>query len=213
MNQLSLFSEIPERLLWLKDELAFSLSYDQNKILADIMRLYNEGMPFDVDATYSKGVFWKKLPEPMLKFDIDPQAKGVAKANATHLPLQDGSISSVIFDPPFKMSNSKVKGIIEERFTAYASPEALWEFYWAALEEFYRILLPGGIAVVKCQDVVSSGKNYWSHFEIEQAARKIGFEQLDLFVLGRKSVLMSPNMQRQKHARKNHSFFLVFKRK
>lgn len=212
MNQLSMFDMIPDRLAWLKDEIVFSLSFDQDKILRDIMRLYLNGQAFDVDCTYSKGVFWKRLPQPILKFDVEPQSEDVMRASADNLPLESGSIGSLIFDPPFKASNSRVKGIIEDRFTAFASVEALWEFYGNAIEEFARVLHDKGILVVKCQDTVSSGKNHWSHFEIEESARDNGFEMIDLFVLGSRNVLMSPNMRNQKHARKNHSFFLVFQR-
>lgn len=54
-----------------------SLSYDEVRILRGIMDLYNGGQPFDLDPTYSKGNFWKKLPAPRLKFDLDPQVDGV----------------------------------------------------------------------------------------------------------------------------------------
>lgn len=212
MNQLSMFSNVPEKVVWNRDEIIFSLSFDQARILRDIMRLYNRGEPFDVDCTYSKGVFWKKLPQPKHKFDIAPQHDDVIKASADNLPLENDSVQSIIFDPPFKASNSKVKGIIEQRFTAFANFDALWHFYRESMREFWRVLNWNGIAVVKCQDGVSSGKNHWSHYEVEKMAREIGFTQLDLFVLGSRNVLMSPNMIRQRHARKNHSFLLVFQK-
>lgn len=212
MNQLSLLDDIPEKLAWLKDEIAFSLSFNQDKILRDIIRLYNDGQAFDVDCTYSKGVMWRNVVEPTFKFDLDPQVAGVVKASADNLPLEAESVGSIFFDPPFKASKSKVKGIIEERFTAFSSIEQLWQFYHRSLAEFWRVLEPGGIVAVKCQDTVSGSKNYFSHFEIESSARALGFIQLDLFVLGSKSIIMSPNMHNQQHARKNHSFILVFQR-
>lgn len=210
MNQLSMFSDVPEKIPWLKDEIAFTLSFDQTKILKDIIRLYNNGQAFDVDCTYSKGVFWRKLPKPKQKFDLEPRSYDVVKASADALPIETNSVGSIMFDPPFKASNSNVKGIIEERFTAFASVEALWGFYQQALWEFSRVLYRDGILVVKCQDTVSSGKNHWSHIEMINMATKCRFDLVDLFILGSKSVLMSPNMRNQIHARKNHSFFLVF---
>lgn len=208
-KQPSLFENIPERIHWLKDEIVFSLSFDQDKILRDIIRLYNSGMPFDVDPTYSKGVFWKKLPQPKMKFDIDPQYPDVVKASANNLPLDDASVQSIIFDPPFFPSRSKIPGKIKARFTAFNSVTEMWTMYRDSLKEFWRILKPGGIVTFKCQDTVSSGKNYFSHFEVEKYAHEIGYDQLDLFVLGSKRVLISSKWLRQQHARKNHSYIIV----
>lgn len=212
MNQLPLLSDVPEKSFWLTDEFAYTLSFDQTKILKDIMRLYNDGQAFDVDVTYSKGVFWKNLPQPRQKFDLYPLADDVIKASADDLPLEDASVQSLIFDPPFKASNSKVKGIVEERFTAFASPALLWEFYNKAMVEFRRVLADKGILVVKCQDTVSSGTNHWSHSEVERIAEYLHFKMIDLFILGNKHVLISPNMRNQQHARKNHCFMYVFER-
>lgn len=211
-SQMPMFDDVPAKIVWNREEIVFSLSFDQTKILRDIMRLYNNGEPFDVDCTYSKGVFWRKLPQPKHKFDLYPQSDDVIEASADNLPLTAESVQSIIFDPPFKTSNSNVKGIIEERFTAFTSPQALWAFYRDSIVEFRRVLKPGGIFVIKCQDVVSSGKNQWSHYEVERIAREESFEELDMFVLGNKSPIMSPNMVNQKHARKSHSFLLIFQK-
>lgn len=212
-NQPSLFENIPQRIVWLKDDIVFSLSFDQDKILRDIMRLYMGGEPFDVDPTYSKGVFWKKLPQPRMKFDIDPQFPDVVKASADSLPLENESCKSVVFDPPFMFSQSpRNPGKIKTRFTAFNSVTEMWTLYRSAMVEFWRILQPGGIVVFKCQDAVSSGKNWFSHFQVEKYAREIGFEEIDLFVLGSKRVLISSTWRTQQHSRKNMSFVLVFQK-
>lgn len=212
MNQLNLIPDVPERLTWLKDEIAFSLSFDQTKILKDIIRLYLAGQAFDADVTYSKGVFWKRLPEPKLKFDIAPQAEDVIEASADDLPLDDNSLQSLMFDPPFIPSKSNVPGKIKARFSSFKNQDEMWGFYERALCEFWRVLAPRGILVVKCQDTVSSGKNIMSHYHVERAAYELGFECLDLFILGNRSILMSPNMRNQQHARKSHSFMFVFQK-
>lgn len=199
-----------DKLVWNKSELVLSASYDQDKIIKDILRLHNGGRPFDADVTYSKGVFYRNLPQPTHKFDLSPQTEGVIEADARNLPVDDESFDSLMFDPPFKASNSKVKGIIEGRFTAFASVDELWGFYADAIREFWRVLTPKGILVVKCQDTVSSGKNHPSGYVIQDCAYATGFKYVDTFILLARSVLLSPNMTTQKHARKNHSYFYVF---
>ena len=77
-----------------------SISYSQDEIFGWIMRLYNIKQ-FDLDPTYSKGVFYKNIPEPKLKFDLNPQVKGCKQADCTDLPLDDNSVGSIVFDPPF----------------------------------------------------------------------------------------------------------------
>lgn len=213
MLQRGLFeTEQLDKQVWIKGEMAVTVDSDQARILRNIMKLYLSGEPFHADVTYSKGVFYKTLPEPYYKFDLHPQVAGVEEADCRHLPLPNNHLRSLVFDPPFKASNSIVKGIIEERFTAFNSIFALWEFYGDALKEFHRVLEPKGICVFKVQDTVSSGQNHMSHFEVEKAAVKCGFATEDLFILQAKSVIWSPNMINQKHARKTHSFVYVFRK-
>lgn len=211
MAQLSMFEEVPNKQTW--SDMVLSVSSDQDKILRDIMVLHNGGLPFELDPTYSKGVFYKNLPKPRYKFDLTPQSDEVQQADACDLPFEDGTIQSIMFDPPFLASHSNVDtGKIKKRFTSFKSIDALWEFYDEALQEFYRILAPGGLLVFKCQDTVSGGKNYFSHYVVEEYARRIGFVEVDLFILHSKTVMWSANMSRQCHARKTHSFVLCFRK-
>lgn len=192
---------------------ALTLYFDERKLLRAMKNLYTAGGPFDADVTYSTGSMWEGLQQPLQKFDLHPQVEGVIEADARCLPLAAESVSSIMFDPPFVMKNTTERtpnGIIETRFAGYATPELLWGMYRGALAEFWRVLRPTGIVAFKCQDVVSSGRQQWSHIRVFEYALAQGFVVQDLFVLGRKSVLWSPNMRRQKHARKNHCFYWVF---
>ena len=81
------------------------------------------------------------------------------------------------------------------------------------LTEAYRVLKPDGILIFKCQDKVSSGKQYMSHVYIMNEAVRIGFYPKDLFVLLAKSRLVADwQKQKQAHARKWHAYFLVFQK-
>lgn len=189
-----------------------TISDSQEEILKWIIDLYCPG-GFDCDPTYSKGIFYKNVMGPKLKFDISPQVDGVEQADCTCLPLESNSLSSIIFDPPFVGGTRKdgKPGIIKERFGYYRNIQTeLWGMYRKALHEFYRVLKNNGILVFKCQDTVESGNQYLSHVEIINIAISLGFYPKDLFILTAKSRLMSPNMKIQKHARKFHCYFLVF---
>jgi len=61
-------------------------------------------------------------------------------------------------------------------------------------------------------DTVSGGINYMSHAKVMLEAQRAGFYIKDLFILGRKNILWSPNMKNQQHARKNHCYFLVLQK-
>ena len=133
----------------------------------------------ELDPTYSKGNFYNKagIDEPLEKFDLFPQTDDTLQANANDLPHLDSSISSIMFDPPFVVGHTKQKpsGIIGERFHGFRYIQDLWKWYSECLEEFYRILESNGTLIIKCQDTVSSGKQWFSHIYIMNEAERIGF--------------------------------------
>lgn len=189
-----------------------SISYSQDEILSWVIQLYCPN-GFDLDPTYSKGVFYKNVPEPQLKFDLNPQREDVRQADCRDLPLNNESINSLVFDPPFIIrKGGKQNSIIQNRFSSMENYKDLYKFYEESLEEFYRILKPKGFLIFKCQDMFNNGKQRWSHIIILQLAEKLGFYAEDLFILLAKSRLMSPNMFNQKHSRKFHSYFWVLKK-
>lgn len=199
-----------------------SISYDQTEIIKNIIKLHIEKGVIDCDPTYSTGVFYKKsgIVAPEYKFDLHPQSEGVVKSNSINLPLEDETLDSIMFDPPFVVSKGpslknpkKGSNIISTRFSSYESIPLLWEYYTKSLNEFYRILKPKGMLIFKCQDTVSGGKNYFSHSYVMNKALEIGYYPKDFFVLLAKSRLISGNMKNQQHARKFHSYFWVFQKK
>jgi len=200
------------------DDLIRSVSTDQTEILKWILKLYVPDGRFEADSTYSKGGFYKDIPPPRLRFDLNPQSEDVIQADCRNLPIEDESISSLMFDPPFlattgKSLESDEGNIINRRFTVCRSEAELQELYRDAVREAQRVLKPGGIFVFKCQDKVSSGKQYWMHCFAYELAMKNGFEAEDLFVLVAKSRLVANWQRNQKHARKFCSFFWVFRKK
>ena len=64
--------------------------------------------------------------------------------------------------------------------------------------------------IVKCQDEVSANRQRLTHVEIINEYESIGFYTKDLFVLVRTNRPGISRLKKQSHARKNHSYFVVF---
>ena len=175
----------------------------------------------DCDPTYSIGNFYKNtgIEKPLYKFDINPQIDGVEFGDSRELPLKDSSINCIMFDPPFLATTGKSltenndNNIINKRFGVYPSEQELHQFYIDSLKEAYRVLTDKGILIFKCQDKISSGKQYMSHCFVHDKAVKIGFYPKDMFVLLAKNRLVADwQLKNQKNARKFHSYFWVFEK-
>jgi len=77
-----------------------SVSNKQDDILKAILEL-NGLDSFDADLTYGNGMFYKNLPQPKFKFDIEPLGEDVIESCSTDVPAVDEAFQSVVFDPPF----------------------------------------------------------------------------------------------------------------
>ena len=68
-------------------------------------------------------------------------------------------------------------------------------------------------AIFKCQDKVSSGKQYLSHVFVVNTAVATGFYPKDLFVLlAKRRLVANWQVRNQQHTRKYHSYFIVFQK-
>lgn len=188
--------------------------YDsQDDILNAIISLHCPN-GFDLDPTYSTGIFYRNIPQPRMKYDISPQVAGVEKGDSRNLPIPDSSVSSIVFDPPFcfGIHGKTLNNISAKRFTMFRNFDELSDMYRSSLAEFKRILRPGGILVFKCQDYTDN-KTTMTHCLVWKWAERCGYYAKDLFILvapgGR---IYNPKL-RQRHARKFHSYVWVFENK
>lgn len=205
----------------MQDNFVKSISYDQTEIVKWILELHVPNRKIDCDPTYSIGNFYNGtgIQEPIYKFDINPQIEGAVYADSRHLPLNNSSIDCMMFDPPFLATTGKSlyedskNNMINKRFGVYPSETLLHQFYVDSLLEAHRVLTENGILIFKCQDKISSGKQYMSHVFIHNEAVNVGFYPKDLFILLAKNRLTANwQMKSQKNARKFHSYFWVFQK-
>ncbi len=176
------------------------------------------------DVTYGKGVFWKRVPREKYTLIASDIATGT---DCRNLPYKSGTIDCVVLDPPYmegfyrKKASQRAGAGSYNSFRDYyssgreKSPGPKWQaavlhFYIQAGLEAYRVLREKGILIVKCQDAVSANKQHLTHVQIITEYDKMGFYAKDLFVLVRKNKPAVSRMKRQVHARKSHSYFLVF---
>jgi hypothetical protein len=191
-----------------------SISDSEDKILLSIIQLHNDGRPFEIDATFSRGSFYRSgaVPPPLARFDIDPQDLLTTQASATELPVQSASVESIIFDPPFMFNphgKAREKNAACKRFTMFDTWSDLETTYRGALSEFRRILKPGGLLAFKCQDYTDA-KTTMTHCLVYNWATEVGFYAKDIFIRYRHNGPAYNPALRQRHARKFHSYWWVF---
>ena len=206
-----------------------SVSYDQMEIIDSIMHLCGI-QRFDVDVTFGNGGFYKGRDTPHFCFDIDKNlilgakissdsVRGVNSSDS--LPLEGGSVSSLMFDPPFltyvraaREGNGNM--IMAKRFGGYWKYDELESHYRATLEEAHRVLGKKGIMVFKCQDIIHNHKMHCTHLNVMEWSKGL-FRLKDLFILPAKSRMAIPQQEGtkkkvQKHARIFHSYFMVLEK-
>ena len=191
-----------------------SVMYSDEEAIGAILELHCDNNRIDLDPCYSVGNFYKKtnIKDPIYKFDIDPQLECVSKADVRNLPLEDMSINSVVFDPPFMFgTHGQTKNnLMNKRFTMFDKFDQLVDMYTGSLKEFYRVLNKKGIVAFKCQDYTDS-KTTMTHCLVYNWATEIGFYAKDLFILLAKARIYNSKLN-QRHARKFHSYWWVFQK-
>lgn len=169
------------------------------------------------DVTYGKGVFWRRVPEGAYRVLATDLSSGV---DCRHLPYIEGSIDCVVFDPPYMHTPGGTAHVDHQNYESYYRNnagnsakkyhEAVLDLYFGGAAEAWRVLRRGGIYVVKCQDEVCANRQRLTHVEIINHLHTIGFVVEDLFVVLRNGKPGVSRVLAQAHARKNHSYFLVF---
>ncbi|HLH42083.1 MAG TPA: hypothetical protein VKV74_03780 [Bryobacteraceae bacterium] len=189
-------------------------------LFPSVIGLYVSKGSVVADVTYGKGVFWQNVPANAYTVHATDLKTGV---DARKLPYKDASLDCVVFDPPYMHTPGGTAHVGHQNFEGYYKNngnnttglkyhEAVLDLYFKSAAEAFRVLKRDGIYIVKCQDEVCACKQRLTHVEIiNQLTDRFIAE--DIFVLVRHGKPGVSRILRQRHARKNHSYFLVFRKR
>lgn len=197
---------------------------DNSKVFPHVLRLHVPGGSTVADVTYGGGIFWKNIPKDEYKVLPSDIETGV---DCRNLPYTNSSLDCVVLDPPYMeglyrrerghLAGSGSHAAFRETYSnggaTNGGPKwhgAVLDMYFRAGAEAFRVLRNGGVLIVKCQDEVSANTQRLTHVEIINHYEGVGFYAKDLFVVVRSNSPCITRLKNQVHARKNHSYFLVF---
>lgn len=200
------------------NDLVFSAYPGTNdEVFPHILCLYVPKGSVVADVTFGQGVFWRRVPDDAYSLKPSDLTTGT---DCRELPYQAASIDCVVFDPPYMHTPGGSAHVEHQNYEAYYRNnrvgsdkkyhEAVLDLYFSAAREAWRVLRSGGIYIVKCQDEVCANRQRLTHVEIINKLATYGFVAEDLFVVVRNGKPGVSRVLRQAHARKNHSYFLVF---
>jgi hypothetical protein len=195
-------------------------------LFAQILRLFVPVGSVVADVTWGKGAFWRDVAPGTYKVLGTDLQTGV---DCRDLPYEDASLDALVLDPPYmeglfrqttvEMAGGGSHSAFRERYSDSQATDhvegapkyhaAVLDLYLKAGLEAKRTLRNYGIFIVKCQDEVSANRQNLTHVELINAWAD-DFYCKDLYVVTRTNRPGIVRLVKQEHARKNHSYFLVF---
>jgi hypothetical protein len=205
------------------NDLVFTAYQGRNaELFPKILALYVPPGATVADVTYGGGAFWKDVAARRYRVLASDVATGI---DCRALPYADASVGAAVLDPPYMHSPGGTAHDGHQSFERYYRNNggggggattkyhaAVLDLYFTAGREAYRVLEPAGVLIVKCQDEVCANTQRLTHVEIINQYATYGFAVEDCFVLVRQNRPGVSRVVRQVHARKNHSYFLVFRK-
>ena len=189
------------------------------QLLDRMLRFYPRRPPERIlDATVNQRRFWKGLSWSVIGLDIDARCRPDVVGDNRAMPFPDGCFDAVVYDPPHVPNQGKDRSKdFNDRFGLVLKAPATdgYNFtylYPPFLKEAYRVLRPEGILFCKIADYVHGHRFQWAHLEVVKAALAVGFCACDCIVKIRKGPITDPRWKRAHHARRQHCYWLVFRK-
>jgi hypothetical protein len=183
-------------------------------LIADVARLWLDPAWRILDPTYGRGVWWQLWqPAELVAHDLHT-LDGI---DFRQLPHEPASFDAVAFDPPYVSVGGRATTTLPDLHNRYGidqaatTPKGVQADIDAGLTEAARVVRPGGVVLVKCQDYVSSGRFWPGTHHTLTTALTLGIELVDRFEHVTRP-RPQPGGRRQVHARRNLSTLLVLRR-
>lgn len=186
------------------------------QIIPRLVDFYH-GLDPIVDLTFGKGRFWSvHRPDSLIGMDLaagahygggemgeELIAKGDVRGDFRNLPFKDGSVGTIIYDPPhLKRRNSDGASVYALLYNLNS-----WDGRFDHVaSEIHRVLKDKGLVIAKLADELSRGRLNDARFY--QALYDVGFRWFDRPMKYRQLSIRKPDQQ-QWRARKRHSWYLV----
>jgi SAM-dependent methyltransferase len=199
--------------------LASVWSGDDAELLERMLSFYPRRPPeLILDATINAGRFWRGSRRTVVGLDIDASHRPAVVGDNNAMPFADGCFDVVVYDPPHVPNQGKdQRKDFSTRFGLVLKANAqrgynLSHLYPPFLTEAFRVLKPEGILFCKIADYVHGHRFQWAHVEVLTAAVARGFTACDSIVKIREGPIISPRWKTAHHARRQHCYWLVFRK-
>lgn len=171
-----------------------------------------------LDATVNDGRFWHSSKRKIVGLDIAHSHRPSVVGDNTQMPFADHRFDVVVYDPPHVPNQGKDD---QKDFTARfglgeRSPKEhgynFSHLYPAFVREAYRVLKGDGLLLCKITDYIHNHRYQWAHVDLVQAAVAVGFCACDCIVKVRKGPIIDPKWKTAHHSRRQHCYWLVFRK-
>ncbi len=192
---------------------------DDSELLERLLSFYPRKTPKTIlDATVNGGRFWRGSNRRVIGMDIESAHRPTIVADNTRMPFPDEAFDVVVYDPPHIPNQGKDKSKdFNTRFglALRSSKKNNYSFshtYPPFLQEAYRVLRAEGILLSKISDYIHDHQYQWAHVDFVQAARAVGFRPCDCIIKIRKGPIIDPKWKVAHHTRRQHCYWLVFRK-
>jgi hypothetical protein len=153
---------------------------DNGKLVADLAALgYIHGGMVTLDPTYGAGTWWKHW-RPVRLITRNRAEDG---SDFTRMEFPEATFDLVAYDPPYVARGGRSTAGDElastnERYGLVDTPKdpkLLQALINDGLDEVWRVLKPGGRALVKCQDYITGGRLWMGTLHTVNHAQAVGF--------------------------------------